>query len=191
MGERGVTTKLLVLGAAVLIAWGLKRYYADARTEDLWWVLSPTARVVSVMTGAVFTLEPGEGYLSRDRLFLIEKACAGINFVVAAFGMLVVALFHRVGHAASGLQVLGVSLLASYAAAVVVNSVRIAVAMWLADHPAALSAYSATEVHRVEGIAVYFGGLVVIYEIAQRLDRRAFAISRKRNAVKAFRWTGP
>jgi exosortase K len=176
IGDRGVKTKICVVAAAVLIAWGLKRYYADARAEDLWWILGPTARVVSIMTGATFTLEPGEGYLSRDRLFLIEKSCAGINFVVAAFGMLVAALFHRVGYAASGMRVLGVSLAASYVAAVMVNSVRIAVAMWLADHPAALPTFSATDVHRVEGIAVYFGGLVLLHEIVRRLGGRAFAV---------------
>ena len=32
---------------------------------------------------------------------------------------------------------------------------------------------SAAEVHRIEGIMVYFGGLVLLYELVQRLDRRA------------------
>jgi hypothetical protein len=68
--------------------------------------------------------------------------------------------------------VLGVSLLASYAAAVAVNTLRITVAMWLGGHPAALSGFSAADAHRIEGITVYFGGLVLLYEIVQRLDRR-------------------
>ena len=65
------------------------------------------------------------------------------------------------------------SLLASYAAAVVVNAVRIAIAMWLAAHPVVLSTFSAADVHRFEGIVVYFGGLVLLYELVRRLDRRA------------------
>jgi exosortase K len=178
VGE-SVKTKLLVVAAAAVIAWGLKRHYADARPEDLWWILSPTARVVSVMTGATFTLEPGEGYLSRDRLFLIEKACAGVNFIIAAFGMLVVLLLQRVGSAVSGLRLLGVSLLASYAAAVVVNSVRIGVAMRLADHPIAPSMFTASDVHRIEGIVVYFGGLVLLHEIVRRLDGRGYTAGRR------------
>lgn len=165
--------KLCVVAVAALIAWGMKRHYADARSDDLAWILSPTARVVGVMTRTTFVLQPGEGYLSRDRLFLIEKSCAGINFMVAAFGMLVLALLHRVGCRISAVRVLGVSLLASYSTAVVVNAVRIAVAMWLADHPVALSTFRASDVHRVEGIVVYFGGLVLLYELVQRLDRRA------------------
>jgi len=163
--------KLLVLAMAALIAWGLKRHYADARADDLGWILSPTARLVGVMTRTTFALQPGEGYFSRDRLFLIEKSCAGVNFMIAAFGMLMLALVHRVGSGVSAARVLGASLVASYSAAVLVNAVRIAMAMWLAAHPVALSTFSAADVHRLEGITVYFGGLVLLYELAQRFDR--------------------
>ena len=54
------------------------------------------------MTGTAFVAVPGEGYVSHERLFVIEKSCAGINFMVAAFGMLVFALLHRVGSGISG-----------------------------------------------------------------------------------------
>jgi exosortase K len=170
-GPFGPGLKLFVLAAASLIAWGLKRHYADARADDLWWILTPTAELVGVVTGASFALQPGEGYFSRDHLFLIEKSCAGINFMVAALGLLVVALFHRVRSATSAARVLGISLLVSYLAAVVVNTARIAIAMWLAAHPAALPTFDATDVHRFEGIVVYFWGLVLLYELVQRLDR--------------------
>ena len=162
--------KVCVMVSAVLIAWGLKQHYAAARADDLWWILSPVARLVGVMTRTSFALQPGEGYFSRDRLFLIEKSCAGINFMIAAFGMLVLALLHRVGSRFSAARVLSVSLLASYSAAVLVNAVRIAIAMSLGAHPAALSAFNAADVHRVEGITVYFGGLVLLYELVRRLD---------------------
>ena len=164
-------TKIFAVACAVLIAWSLKRHYADSRPDDLWWILSPVARLVGVMTHTSFAPQPGEGYFSRDRLFLIEKSCAGINFMIAAFGMLMLALLHRVGSRFSAARVLSVSLLASYSAAVLVNAVRIAIAIWLGAHPVALSAFSAAGVHRVEGIAVYFGGLVLLYELVRRLDR--------------------
>ena len=164
--------KLCVLTAAALIAWGLKRHYADASADDLSWILTPTARLVGVMTGATFTLQPGEGQFSREHLFLIEKSCAGINFMIAAFGMLVFTLFHRVRSVVSGAKVLVTSLASSYLTAVMVNAVRIAVAMWLAAHPAVLPRVSAASVHRFEGIVVYFGSLMLLYELTQHLDRR-------------------
>jgi exosortase K len=169
-----MNTKLWLLIVALLMAWGLKRHYADARADDLWWVLSPTARLVEVLTGATFSPVAGEGFFSRDRLFLIEKSCAGVNFMVAAFGMLVFALLHRVRCAVTAARVLGFSLGASYSAAVLVNAARIAIAIWIGAHPVALFALSAADVHRVEGITVYFGGLVLLYGLVQRLDRAAF-----------------
>ena len=165
-------TKLAFALIAIVIAWGLKRHYADARPDDLSWILGPTARLVGATTGETFVLQTGEGYFSRERLFLIEKACAGVNFMIAAFAMLVVALFHRVESRVEAMRVLGASLLASYSAAVLVNTVRISIAMWLASHPAALSAFSAADVHRIEGITVYFAGLVLLYELVRCCEGR-------------------
>jgi exosortase K len=173
-----VKLRLVVLAVAVLIAWGLKRHSSDARAVYLTCTLGPTARVAGMMTGTTFVPEAGEGYLSRERLFVIEKACAGVNFMIAAFGMLVFALRHRIGSPLSGACALAVSLLASYSTAVLVNAVRIGLAMWLATHPVAVAQLSAAEVHRLEGVAVYFGGLVLLYELVQRLDGRAVPVGR-------------
>jgi exosortase K len=169
-----VKTKLCVLALVALIAWGLKRHYADSRVDDLWWILSPTAQAVHLMTGTAFAVVPGEGYFSRERLFLIEKSCAGINFMIAAFAMVAFTLLHRIRSAGAGAGVLGVSLLASYAAAVIVNTVRISIAMWLAAHPVTFSTLTAADVHRFEGILVYFGGLVLLYEVVRRVNGGGF-----------------
>ena len=165
-----MSTKLCVFAAAMLVAWGLKHHYAVARADELWWILTPTARVVGVATGTAFQSIPGEGYVSREHLFVIEKSCAGVNFMIAAFAMMMLTFHHRITSSLSGAQVLVASLVASYGAAVFVNATRITMAMWLAAHPLAASGLSAAEVHRLEGIAVYFGGLVVLYEVALRLE---------------------
>ena len=177
-------TKLAFALIAIVIAWGLKRHYADAGPDDLSWILGPTARLVSATTGETFVLQTGEGYFSRERLFLIEKACAGVNFMIAAFVMLVVALFHRVESRVEAMRVLGASLLASYSAAVLVNTVRISIAMWLASHPAALSAFSAADVHRIEGITVYFAGLVLLYELVRCFEGRVAAFGTEASSAE-------
>jgi hypothetical protein len=59
---------------------------------------------------------------------------------------------------------------------VLVNAIRIAMAMWLAADPLSLPAFSAADVHRLEGIMVYFGGLVLLYELVRRLDRHALVL---------------
>jgi exosortase K len=168
-----VKTKLWVFAVVALVAFGIKRHYADASVDALSWILAPTAWLVGLVTGTAFTAVPSEGYFSAERLFLIEKACAGINFMIAAFAMVAFALLGRVRSVRSGVAVLSVSLLASYSAAVIVNAVRIVIAMWLAVHPVPVSSLTAADIHRLEGIVVYFGGLLLLYELVQRVNRGA------------------
>jgi exosortase K len=165
-----MTPKLAVVAATVLIAWGLKRHYADARADDLAWVLAPTARLAGMLTDTAFTMQPGEGYLSRERLFAIEKSCAGVNFIVAAFGMLTLARLHRAASPANAVRLVAAALVVAYTTGVVVNAVRISIAIWLARHQ--FGALSAGDVHRIEGVVVYFGGLLLLYEVMTWLDTR-------------------
>jgi len=169
-----VRSKLGVLAVVALTAYALKRHYADASTDALSWILMPTAQFVSVVTGVAFTAVPGEGYFSTERMFLIEKACAGVNFMIAAFAMVAFALLHHARSFRGSVAVVGLSLLASYVAAIVVNAVRIVIAMWLAAQPLLWTTLNAADIHRIEGIAVYFGGLLLLYTLVQRLDRGEF-----------------
>ena len=162
------------LAVVALVAYGLKRHYADATTDALSWILTPTAHVVGLVTGVAFAAVPGEGYFSAERMFLIEKACAGVNFMIAAFAMVAFALLHHARSFRGGAAVVGLSLLASYVAAIVVNAVRIVIAMWLAAQPMFWTTLTAAEIHRLEGITVYFGGLLLLYSLVQRLDRGEF-----------------
>ncbi len=161
-----VATLMLV----ALIMWRIKRYYADANVDDLRWILGPTARLVTAVTTTPLQWEAGEGYLSRERMFLIEKACAGINFMIAAFGMVAFVLRRRMCSVRTSAAVVVVSLTTSYAAAIGVNAVRITAALWLAAHSVHLPGMDAVQFHRFEGIVFYFGGLVLLHAIVQRFD---------------------
>jgi exosortase K len=168
------------LGILLLVAlamWGMKRYYAEAPVDELQWILGPTATLVTALTGVPFEWEPGQGYLSRERFFLIAKACAGINFMIAAFGMVAAVRGRRVRSCRAAAGILLLCVLASYSAAVCVNAARIAVAMWLAAYPAGFAGMTAAQVHRVEGIACYFGGLVLLYQLLQYGDRGSECVS--------------
>ena len=162
--------KLCALAAAMCITWGLKHHYSTARTDELWWILAPTAKVVGATTGLAFDAAPGEGFISRERLFVIEKGCAGVNFMIAAFALVVLTLARRIVSALSSTTVLATALLISYAATIVVNAVRIIVALWLAAHPIQVFGLTAPGIHRVEGIAVYFAGLIALYEVTYGLS---------------------
>lgn len=166
-------TRVATLTLVALVMWRIKRYYSDAQVDDLRWILGPTTWLVTTVAATPFGWEPGEGYLSRERLFLIEKACAGVNFMIAAFGMTAYILRRRMSSAAASAAVVVMSLGASYIAAVGVNALRIVTALWLAAHSFHLPGMNPAQLHRLEGIVFYFSGLVVLHEIVHRFDRRS------------------
>ena len=90
---------------------------------------------------------------------------------IAAFGMVMMALFQRIASPASAVGALGVSALSSYIAAIVTNATRIAIAISLAARPSLVAGVSAAQLHRVEGITIYFGGLALLYELVRRFNR--------------------
>jgi exosortase K len=167
-----VKTRLLTLAIAALVVWSLKRHYADARADDLWWILTPSATIVGLVTDTAFVAVPGEGYLSRERRFAIEKSCAGVNFMIAAFAVMMCAVWRRVRSIGSAAGIVLVSLIVSYVTAVLTNAVRISIAMRFAADPIG-STVTGAEAHRVIGIVVYFTGLMLLYAIVQRIDSGA------------------
>ncbi len=157
---------LMVAVAIVLV----KLHYSSATADELWWILAPTARLVELLTGANFQYEAGAGWMNREALFVIAPACAGINFLLAAFLSLALVSLPRVRRIGNRFVVLAAALLLAYGAALLLNAVRIAVAM---------GERAAAGQHRAEGVAVFFLGLCVLHLCAKRalraLESRGFA----------------
>jgi exosortase K len=157
------------LAVVALAMWGLKRHYASADVGELVWILKPVTSLSALVSGVDFEWEPGSGYLSRQRLFVIAKPCAGINFMLAAQGMVGVLLSRRTASWRASTGLLALSLGLAYTATVVANTVRIVVALWLAAHPIATGFWTTARIHRLEGIIVYFAMLVALHALVQRL----------------------
>ena len=164
-----IAPRALLLAVTLFVMVGLKQHYSQAAVDELSWILAPTAKVVSLVTGSHFEFEPGAGYLSREHFFLIEKPCAGVNFMIAAIAMLVLLFSGKATSLATGAQVFAMSLVLSYVAAVLVNAARILIALWLRAHAIESVWWTTARVHRGEGIVVYFAGLVVLHAFARRL----------------------
>jgi hypothetical protein len=50
--------------------------------------------------------------------------------------------------------------------------------MWLAAYAGSVHALTAADTHRLEGIIVYFGGLMLLHEVARQFDRHVPAPGR-------------
>ena len=167
-----------VAAAALGSAWALKAFYSHAGFDALGWILTPTVRLVGWATGIAFELEPHHGYLSRDHFFLVAPACAGVNFLVVAFVSLCLGLAHACTTAAARVALVAGSAVAAYAATLLANATRIALAVRLREVGAALGPLTPARLHCAEGVAVYFACLLVLFAVAARVTGARDAIAR-------------
>ena len=157
--SRGVA---VVLALAVVVVG--KQLYRDAEAADLAWILAPTARFVSWLTGGHFVYEPA-GWADHDIGFVIAAPCAGVNFALAAFLALVLGgLAGMTTARTTALRLVACAALA-YAATLAINTLRIAIAV-------AMHRGHITGLHEAEGIFVYLVGLCALYALARRFHAR-------------------
>lgn len=168
--KRKFTWGRVALWVVVLLcAFTLKLYYSTASANQLRWILAPTAALVELVSGTSFEFESHAGYLSRDRSFLIAPSCAGINFLITAFLMLSARKLLKDRSQGNAWKFIPAAALTAYLVTLVANAVRIAIALRLGRLPE-LSGMSPYQLHRVEGIFVYFGFLLLLFVVSERIS---------------------
>jgi exosortase K len=161
----GNRPRLAGIALAVAVVVVGKHYFRAASAEDLRWLLAPTARCVSVLTGAHFVHEAGLGWVDRDIGFVIAPVCAGLHFMLAAILALAIGWSSGMRSWGAMAKRLAVAVAVAYAATIIVNTLRIAIAIELHAHD-----LGGGELHRMEGVIVYLGGLCALYAAAKHVD---------------------
>ena len=170
----------LIWGAQLLVvvlcALALKLYYSTATPDELRWILAPTTVLVELLSGRSFTFESYTGYMSSDHRFVIAVSCAGVNFLLTAFLMLALRRLWRDRFQTVSWSFLPVTAVVAYVTTVIANTVRICIALEIQRHEFQVSGLTANQLHRLEGIVVYFGFLLLL-----------FVLTEKRNATPSRR----
>ena len=159
---------LALIAVTLAGAYVLKRHFSEAGVDDLAWVLGPTAALVEVALGTPFVAEAGIGYLGREHAFVIAKPCAGVNFIIVSVCAAVIGLVGTRRTVRGKLLLVAGSVAAGYAATLVANAVRIAIAVSLQDDLATAGEVMRERVHRIEGVVVYAFFLFALYAVARR-----------------------
>lgn len=166
---------------ALFIAFGLKYHYSHALSDDLDWILGPTAALVGYASSIDFDKEENAGFVNREQRIIIAPSCAGVNFLIIAFCMTIFSCLHRLRRTRSKLICLGISALGSYFLAVFVNTLRIIVSIYLYEADIYNGWITPERVHRIEGIAIYFFFLCVFYLIIRKImNHYAFDVVEKK-----------
>ena len=158
-------SQLAKIFAVLLAAFGLKYFYSTANVNELRWILAPTTVLVELVSNRTFNFEMHAGYMSSDRSFLIASSCAGVNFMTAAFLMLSIAKLWR---RQLSWKLMPTVLLISYATTIVANTVRISTAVHLQDSRLDIAGLNGNQLHRLEGILIYFGFLLLLFVLSER-----------------------
>lgn len=161
------SAQLLVV---VLCALGLKFYYSTATPDELRWILAPTTALVQLLSGRSFVFESHAGYMSSDHRFVIAVSCAGVNFLLTAFLMLGLRCLWRERFQAVSWRFLPVTAVVAYVTTVIANTVRICIALEIQEHSVHVSGLSENQLHRLEGIVVYFGFLLLLFMLTEKRE---------------------
>jgi len=165
--------KAAVQGIFVLAAAAaLKLHYSMATADELRWVLWPTARLTEFATGTRFAFEPFAGYLSDDRSFLIAAPCAGVNFLIAAFLTVSIRRLWRSRRLGVKWRHFLFAAVIAYLLTIVANTVRISSALWLNKIQRNVAGLGRDEIHRIDGILIYFGFLLLLFWVCEKADKR-------------------
>ena len=169
---RTMRSRKLYQSAAVIAAAALlKLFYSTANVNELRWVLAPTSFCVELVTGETFRFESYAGYINHDNSFLIADSCSGVNFLIAAFLMLSVLVLWGKSNRDLPWYTFPIVAAAAFFTTIAANTVRIAVALKLHRMNAPALWINPEQAHRLQGIFIYFGFLLLLYFLYERFER--------------------
>jgi len=168
MNQTSTLNRNAQLVVVVLCALTLKLYYSTASVNQLRWILAPTTVFVELLSGKSFEFESYAGYMSSDRSFLIAASCAGVNFLITSFLMLSLRRLWRNRSKNIGWRFIPAAFLFAYLATLVANTARISTA--LHGMPLEISWLSPDQLHRLEGIFIYFGFLLLLFMVSEKMS---------------------
>lgn len=170
--------KAILYLIGIIIIFGMKYSYSKAGINDLKWILTPTARWVSILSGIPFEYEPYIGYVNHDFHFIIASTCSGVQFMIIITATLVFSFIHRMKTWGRGFGWLAFSIGTAYPFTVFINGIRIVISIYLPLYLNQQQFYSGwmtpERLHTMIGITVYFTSLLIIYfTAAEHFDHAA------------------
>lgn len=144
-------------GTILLLALALKAGYSAATTEQLQWLLRPLAGLLNATSLFDFAPAAGGEWLDAGRGLIIVKACAGGNFLIASW----LGWLWRWRARSFGLALALRAFAAAWLTSLLANAARIVLIGYGQDDLARLAGLSGADSHRLIGIGVYFGALLL------------------------------
>jgi exosortase/archaeosortase family protein len=101
---------------------------------------------------------------------MIAVPCAGVNFLLTAFLMISLRRLWRDRFQGVSWRFLPIAVLMAYVATLIANTTRICVALEMQRRAVEVSWLTGNQLHRLEGIVIYFGFLLLLFMLLERMD---------------------
>jgi exosortase K len=167
ISKRNAQLVVVVLCAAVV-----KLYYSTTGVNQLRWILAPTTALVELFSGSRFEFESHAGYMSGDRSFVIAASCAGVNFLITSFLLLSLRKLWRDRAQDTAWRFIPCAALCAYLATLLANTVRISTALRVREMNHEVGWLSPNQLHRLEGIFIYFGFLLLLFMVSEKMSSK-------------------
>lgn len=179
--------------AGGLVSLWLKYRFCHAGSEELLWLLTPVAWWVQRLSGLSFIYEQGVGYVEHSVRFIIAPSCSGVQFLIIAMAVLLFTFVHRTGTLRKGALWTLISLAGAYGYTILVNGIRIVLAIWIPDalkrNGIRTERLTPERLHTIIGVTVYFAALLLLYRgvdaLLCRLEGRSESSERTAGQRKA------
>ena len=86
---------LIFYAAGFVVLSCLKLFYSRAGSDELRWILAPTARWAGSLGGIPFAYEAQRGYVNHELRFIIAASCSGVQFMLVSMAALIYGCIHR------------------------------------------------------------------------------------------------
>ena len=165
-------TRFLIYGLVITLAVLIKFHYSGASVQQLRWILSPTVKLVEWLTGVSFVFEEFSGYVNWQHGMVVAKSCAGVNFLIISFCMITMAQITHIKKQWHRLFFVLSSVVIAYFFTIIVNTIRIGLAIFLHHINLSIGWFTAARVHRLSGIFVYFVPLCLLHYFIIRIFKK-------------------
>lgn len=169
-----------MIALSLAIAWGLKYHYSQAESDDLNWILKPTAFLVQATGDMSFERIKGTGYVDHENRLIIAPTCSGVNFMIIVFCLSSYIGLKRIKNIRTMIMWILMVMAASYSYTLIVNTIRISISIYTLKHGLFRAWFSRETIHLIEGVMVYFIFLLIYYSLLKRIIAE--------NPVKDPRW---
>ena len=146
----------------------LKLAYTLVETNHLTFLLSPTSQLIEFVSGFQSVYVNNKGYHFQQLNIVIDKSCAGFNFLILNFLMLSFLSLKYFKKRKNKIIAILISLIGAYIFTILINSFRINAAIIFEDRISSFVNLKRDIIHQSIGIIINLTFLILIYLITEK-----------------------